>query len=118
MNDWSEPLQPGKAQERKEGKSKEQNEGTLWKVRAYSFPASQICFHSFSSSSTGRQNHKESQSTDNYWGRMISIKGIEVVGFFCSVILTWKLGNMFETKETRWGERASLFGRNKHIYMF
>lgn len=29
MNDWSEPLQSGKAQERKEGKSKEQNEGTL-----------------------------------------------------------------------------------------
>lgn len=29
MNEWSEPLQSGKAWERKEEKSKEENEGTL-----------------------------------------------------------------------------------------
>lgn len=49
---------------------------------------------------------------------MISIKGREIVGFFCRVILTWKLGSMFETQKKQGEQKELVFREEISIYIY
>lgn len=109
------------------GKGKKRKERKHYVKRTYSFPPSQISsFHSFSSSPTARQNHKEFQFTDSLQSEaeeIIPQKGIKVVGFSCSVILTWKLVNIClrhrrneikDQKELVFWEEISIYKLGNH----